>query len=98
MLPPEVLGAMKNREVVLAAIVAAVASAVLLGYRTINPGSGAEHYFAHTDGHQTAYRLMQICYVVILSAAAFNLRFVAVEIARPLVGIAAKRWGGKKTV
>ena len=70
-----------RRDVLLAALVAAVSSAVLLAVRHVNPGQGAEHYFS-SNGHHAAHRMMQICYVVILSAAAFNLRFVAFEGAR----------------
>lgn len=82
-----VLAAMSRREVALAAVVAAVASAVLLAYRALNPGGAAELYFAEHEHHQLAHRLMQICYVVVMSAAAFNLRFVAVELARPIFSV-----------
>lgn len=77
--------AMRRREVVVSAVVAAVASAVLLAYRAMNPGGAAEIYFAAHEHHAAAHRLMQICYVVVMSAAAFNLRFVAVELLRPVL-------------
>ena len=101
-IPPKVLSAMMQREVVLAALVAAVASAVLLAYRIYNPDRAAENYFAAhaSEGahNRAAYRLMQICYVVIISAAAFNLRFVVFEVARPAIGAIVRRVGRRPVV
>ena len=102
MIPPAVLAAVRKREVILSAIVAAVASAVLLAYRAMNPDGGAELYYeAHASegSHQrAAHRLMQICYVVVISAAAFNLRFVAAAVARPCFDAAIGRWRRARVV
>ena len=74
----------------MAVLVAAVSSIVLLAYRAANPGQGAEHYFARE--HHTAYRVMQVCYVVIMSAAAFNLRFLVGHFGSATVGGYIKGW------
>ena len=67
-----------DRNVVIALAMAAAASLVLQGYRMSNPGQGAEHYYMRE--HRGAYRVMQVCYVVIVASIGFNLRFVALEL------------------
>ena len=71
----ELLG---DRNVVMAGVIALVSSAVLLAYRSANPDKGAEHYYSRENHHM--YRVMQVCYVVILASIGFNLRFLFFEV------------------
>lgn len=52
--------------------VALVSSCVLLSFRALNPGHGAEHYYARTN--VVLYRIMQLCNVVVVTSLAFHLR------------------------
>jgi hypothetical protein len=68
---------LRNRNVVMAVLIALVSSVVLLAYRNANPGQGAEHYYMREN--HSMYRVMQVCYVVIMASIGFNLRFVVFE-------------------
>jgi hypothetical protein len=54
-------------------VVALVSAAVLLLFRHVNPGHGAEHYFMHEN--RALYRVMQVCHVVIVASCVFNAKF-----------------------
>ena len=79
-----------DRSVVMAAVIAIVSSAVLLAYRSANPDKGAEHYYSREHHH--AYRVMQVCYVVILASIGFNMRFLFFEV----IGATALSLAGAK--
>lgn len=79
-----------DRGVVIALVMAAAAGLVLLAYRAVNPGQGAEHYYAREN--MNAYRVMQVCYVVIVASIGFNLRFVAMEVMGGITASATKRF------
>lgn len=64
---------------VTALAVAGVSGAVLMAYGYINPNREAEQYFKDHDSPM-AYRVMEACYIVILAAAAFNLRYVLFDL------------------
>ena len=68
---------LRDRNFVMAIVIAAVSSVVLLAYRSANPEKGAESYYH--DEHHGMYRIMQVCYVVIIASIGFNVRFVLFE-------------------
>ncbi len=67
-----------SRNLVTALAIACVSSLVLAGYKAVNPGEGAEHYYMREN--KTAYKIMQVCYVIIVASIGFNLRYAALEI------------------
>ncbi len=67
-----------SHNLVTALAIACVSSLVLASYKAVNPGQGAEHYYMREN--KTAYKIMQVCYVVIVASIGFNLRYVAMEI------------------
>lgn len=79
-----------SRVHVTALAVAGVSSIVLLAYWFVNPDREAEEYYKHSNA--TAHRVMQACYVVILASAAFNLRFVVLDVA----GSALRKFSSSK--
>ena len=72
-----------SRNLVVALAMAAASSLVLLVYRTANPGEGAEHYFMREN--RNAYRIMQVCYVIIIASIGFNLRYAALELLKGML-------------
>lgn len=82
----ELLRMLGDRNVVMAVLIAAVSSVVLLAYRSANPDSSAEHHYAREN--HGMYRLMQVCYVVIIASIGFNLRFLLFEVVRAVVRVA----------
>lgn len=83
----ELLGMLGDRNVVMALLVAAVSSVVLLAYRSANPDNSAEHHYAREN--HGAYRLMQVCYVVIIASIGFNCRFLLFEAVGAVVRVVA---------
>ena len=83
----ELLRMLGDRNVVMAVLVAAVSSVVLLAYRSANPDNSAEHHYAREN--HGAYRLMQVCYVVIIASIGFNLRFLLFEAVGAFVRVAS---------
>jgi hypothetical protein len=64
--------ARKSMRVALVLLV--VSSVVLMTFRVVNPGQGAEHYYMREN--QVMYRLMQLCHVVIVVSVLFNVRYI----------------------
>ena len=58
--------------------IAAISTAVLLGFRATNPGQGAEHYYSREN--RALLHVMQACYVVVMAAIVFNVRHVLSEV------------------
>ena len=67
----------RDKNFVMAVIIASVSSVVLLAYRSANPEQAAESYYL-SEG-SAMYRIMQICYVVIIASIGFNVRFILFE-------------------
>ena len=86
---------LRDRNFVMAVVIAAVSSVVLLAYRSANPEQGAENYY-RSESHGT-YRVMQVCYVVIIASIGFNIRFVLFEAVSAAAAVALKggKWKGK---
>lgn len=61
-------------ELVVAVGLMLLSGAVWLVYRAANPFKGAEHYYAQRN--KMAYRLMKLCYYVIIVAFMFNARYI----------------------
>lgn len=74
---------------VTALIVAGISGAVLMAYRYMNPNREAEQFFKDND-RPTVYRVMEGCYIVIMAAAAFNLRFVLFDVGGAFMASLAK--------
>ena len=71
---------------VTALTVAAVSGFVILTYQWINPDKQAErHYLEHEN--YIAYRVMEGCYLVILSAAVFNFRYLLFDVGKELFSV-----------
>ena len=68
---------LSNRDFVMAVIIVSVSSIVLLAYRSANPEQMAEHYYRNEN--ENMYRVMQICYIVIIASIGFNVRFILFE-------------------
>jgi hypothetical protein len=68
----------KRKDLVASLMIATVSSAVLIAFKLSNPGQGAEHYYMNRN--RTLYRLMQVCYVIIVVSIAFNFRYALGEI------------------
>lgn len=69
---------------VTALVVVVVSGIVILAYNWINPDKEAERHYLEHENH-VAYRVMEGCYIVILTAAAYNFRFLIFDIGKELV-------------
>ena len=69
---------------VTALIVVIVSGIVLLAYKWINPDREAERHFIEHDNH-IAYRVMEGCYIVILTATAYNVRYLLFDIGKEIL-------------
>lgn len=69
---------------VTALIVGIVSCLVIVSYKWANPNKEAERHFIEQENF-IAYRVMEACYIVILTAAVLNLRYVVVEIAKEII-------------
>ena len=69
------IASMITPEHVTALIVAVVSGIVIITYKWINPNNEAERHFIEHNNY-AAYRVMEGCYIVILTAAVYNFRFL----------------------
>ena len=69
-----------TQEVRVSIVIVCVTAVVFGAFKLFNPSNGAEHYYKRTN--KTAFRVLQICYFVIVVALFFNLRFLVVHLAK----------------
>jgi hypothetical protein len=65
-------------------VIAVVSSLVLLVYYCVDPKRKAEAYYRDT-GSPWTYRTMEACYIVILAALMFNMRFVLSDVSIKMI-------------
>jgi hypothetical protein len=85
-----------SKSLVVAGIAAAVSTCVLLAFRAVNPGQGAEHYYMREN--KVLYRVMQLCYVVIIASIAFNARYALTQTVKMLMSRAERSGADRKRV
>jgi hypothetical protein len=80
----------RRPELLSATVVAAVAGAVVLVYRSCGARHDVERFY-HRQ-HRPLYYVIQMCNAVLMAALVFNGRFVVLELLAALVTLASRAW------